>query len=187
MDENPENLNVPDEPLFTDTPAVEPIPEPSPAYPAAEEWVASAAEEVIDVTPTAVEGTSTAAEEPAWATVGTTPEVGHTGGTAVETGNLEQPCADAAQKEQQWLGHCVSRLVGAVLLLCRVPGTGTVPVKCVLLDFRWTVSDNYRYPEQHLQRHNPILLDCEFYRAKNWQSRFLARYKYSLSLLKMHF
>ena len=67
MDQNPENQNTPNEPLFEDTPALEPIPEPSPSVQAAEEPIVSAAEEVIDVAPEA-------AAEPAWATVGTSPE-----------------------------------------------------------------------------------------------------------------
>jgi hypothetical protein len=65
MEQNPEEMTTPNEPLFENTPAVEPIPEPSPAVAPAEEQVTAAAEQVIDVQP--------AAEEPTWATVGTSP------------------------------------------------------------------------------------------------------------------
>lgn len=118
MDENPENLNVPDEPLFTDTPAVEPIPEPSPAYPAAEEWVASAAEEVIDVTPKAVEGTSTAAEEPAWATVGTTLESAIPAEPPLKPEILNSPAQTPPKKNSN--GWVIALVVLLVLCCCCV-------------------------------------------------------------------
>jgi hypothetical protein len=66
MDQNPEDQITPNEPLFENTPAVEPIPDPSPSVAATEEQVVAAADQVIDVPPPAV-------EEPSWATVGTPP------------------------------------------------------------------------------------------------------------------
>jgi hypothetical protein len=67
MDQNPENQNIPQEPLFADTPAPEPIPDPSPSATTSKETVVSAAQQVIDVAPAAV-------EEPTWVMTGTSPE-----------------------------------------------------------------------------------------------------------------
>lgn len=116
MDQNPENQNIPGEPLFTDVPTGEPIPDPSPAVLPMEEPAVSAAQEVIDITPVAVETTAVAADEPAWATGGTAPEAARPAETPLKPEILNNPAQTSPKKNSN--GWVIALVILLVVCCC---------------------------------------------------------------------